>query len=346
MLSEPRIQRYARQILLRDVGGVGQEALGARGVWLDGRGPLFSAAATYLRAGGTAVESSADAGAWAPGPPLLDTAPRNWMQVGSRASRLLEPCVVVGVNGGAIELWSVGSGSVIEKTANGSVPLLFELGGCLQCAQERLGADAGEEAGSPRAVVAGGALALLVQRRLLGLAADLEGLAVSAAGTVTALEAPRCMHRAPALPAPALTAVLTHLRSVWPEEGCGVLLEGLDGTRFLPLENAQAAHHARDPDAFPRDPRRAFTVEPATWLRLMKEVEARGDRIIALVHSHPEGPPHFSEEDRRQAAPEGLPLFPEMAHLVVAFERGAPVKAVWALWRGSGFGELDCPLPP
>ena len=144
--------------------------------------------------------------------------------------------------------------------------------------------------------------------------------------------------------APVRSAVLAHLQAAWPEEGCGVLLEGEGGIRFLPLANAQAAHHARDPEAFPRDARRAFTIEPSTWLRLMKELEAGGDRLLAIVHSHPEGPAHFSDEDRRQAAAEGLPLFPGMAHLVVALQRGTPVKAVWALWRNGGFAELDCPL--
>ena len=326
VLSEPRIQRYARQILLRDVGGVGQEALGARGVRLAARGPLFDVAATYLRAGGTAVEPAADVGAWAADAPLLDSPPDGWLEVSTGASPPLPPCVVVGVRGGTLELWSVGPE------------------GCLDCVGERLlPASEGLPAG-PRAVLAGGALALLVQRRLLGLGTGLEGLAVSAPGFVARLEPPRCTHRPPALPASVLAAVLTHLRATWPEEGCGVLLEGEGGLHFVPLANAQAAHHGRDPDAFPRDARRAFTIEPAEWLRLEKEAEARGDRLAVLVHSHPQGPPRFSDEDRRQAAPDGLPLFPGMAHLVVAFQRGTPVKAVWALWRNGGFAELDCPL--
>jgi len=326
MLSEPRIQRYARQILLRDVGGVGQEALGARGVRLAARGPLFDVAATYLRAGGTAVEPAADVGAWAADAPLLDTAPGAWLEVSTLASPPLPPCVVVGVQAGTLELWSVGPE------------------GCLDCVGERLLPASEALPAGPRALVAGGALALLVQRRLLGLGAGLEGLAVSAPGFVARLEPPRCTHRPPALPAQVLAGVLTHLRAAWPEEGCGVLLEGEGGLRFVPLANAQAAHHARDPDAFPRDARRAFTLEPAAWLRLVKEAEAHGDRLAALVHSHPEGPARFSDEDRRQAAPDGLPLFPGMAHLVVAFQRGTPVKAVWALWRNGGFEELDCPL--
>ena len=56
MLSEPQIQRYARQILLHDVGERGQEALGAVRVELALDGDATRAAAAYLRAGGTPVD--------------------------------------------------------------------------------------------------------------------------------------------------------------------------------------------------------------------------------------------------------------------------------------------------
>jgi proteasome lid subunit RPN8/RPN11 len=157
-------------------------------------------------------------------------------------------------------------------------------------------------------------------------------------------ELPRCAHRPPELAPAVLAAVLAHLRAALPEEGCGVLLDGDGGLRFLPFTNAQAVHHARDPAAFPRDAQSAFTVDPAAWLAVLRDADARGEEVAALVHSHPDGPAHFSDEDRRQAAPDGIPLFPAMAHLVIAFDRGAPIQAVWALWRIGGFVEVDCPL--
>lgn len=55
MLREDQVQRYGRQILLREVGGVGQERLLARPVEVRGSGPAFSVAAAYLAAGGTPV---------------------------------------------------------------------------------------------------------------------------------------------------------------------------------------------------------------------------------------------------------------------------------------------------
>ena len=96
-----------------------------------------------------------------------------------------------------------------------------------------------------------------------------------------------------------------------------------DSIRLVPMENAQAAHHARDPDAFPRSPRTAFSFDPRAWLALLREVDAAGEQVLAIAHSHPDGVAHLSAEDRRWAAPDGQPLLPGIAHLVIAFRRGA-----------------------
>ena len=55
-LSENQIVRYGRQILLRDVGGRGQERLLASPVRVIGSGPEIDDAVAYLVAGGTPVE--------------------------------------------------------------------------------------------------------------------------------------------------------------------------------------------------------------------------------------------------------------------------------------------------
>ncbi len=51
-LSEEQIQRYGRQILLRDVGGIGQERLLSARVLIAGLGGLGSPVALYLAAAG------------------------------------------------------------------------------------------------------------------------------------------------------------------------------------------------------------------------------------------------------------------------------------------------------
>jgi len=59
-LREDQILRYSRQILLKDVGGKGQEALLAGGARLEASGAAGLTAAAYMAAGGTAVRAEAE----------------------------------------------------------------------------------------------------------------------------------------------------------------------------------------------------------------------------------------------------------------------------------------------
>jgi proteasome lid subunit RPN8/RPN11 len=147
------------------------------------------------------------------------------------------------------------------------------------------------------------------------------------------------------VPEPVLRALLDHLTSALPDEGCAVLVGRADRVRLVPMENAQAAHHARDPQAFSRTARTAFSLDPRAWLGVLREADRADERVLAIAHSHPDGGTHFSGEDRRWAAPDGLPLLPGVAHLVVAFSGGRPRTARWALWSDGDFLEVDCPLP-
>ncbi len=58
MLREDQIQRYGRQILLREVGGRGQQKLLERGVHVTGDGPGLAEAVAYLAAGGSPITTS------------------------------------------------------------------------------------------------------------------------------------------------------------------------------------------------------------------------------------------------------------------------------------------------
>ena len=329
MLTEPQIQRYARQLLLRDVGEKGQEAIGAVRVELLALGgEIAEAAAAYLRAGGTEVHApDTSGGPWALTPALLGTPPRSVLQIVD-APRAPEPAgIVIGAAGGTQVLWSVDADA------------------CRRCLRHRM-----QDLGPPEhrggaAVQLGSLLALLVQRRALGLASALEGLAVSPTGALSTLAAPACTHRPPSVPEPVLMELVRHLSAALPDEGCAVLLAREDRVRLVPMENAQGRHHARDPQAFPRTARTAFSLDPRAWLAVLTDADRTGERLVAIAHSHPEGGPGFSAEDRRWAAPDGQPLFPGVAHLVIAFRAGLPWSARWAVWGDGDFLETDCPLP-
>ena len=328
MLNEPQIQRYARQLLLRDVGERGQEALGMVRADIELPEDVASAAAAYLRAGGTEVRLGVEiSSAWANTPPLLTASPLRPLQVLAGPRLPEREGVSLGLRGGARVLWSAGEDGCR---------------GCLRGAMRDLTPPA---PGGPACVQLGSLLALLLQRRALGLASPLEGVEVSEAGVLSTLAAPVCTHRPPVVPEPVLAELVTHLAAALPDEGCAVLLGREDVVRLVPMDNAQAAQHARDPGAFPRSARNAFTLDPRAWLALLRDADRAGERVLAIAHSHPDGGSHFSAEDQRWAAPDGAPLLPGVAHLVVAFKHGRARAARWAVWTDGDFLELDCPLP-
>lgn len=75
VLTEPQIQRYARQILLREVGGRGQSKLLALAVQVTGQGAALDVAAEYLAAGGARLAGVSGPGQFRQGAALGDFAP-------------------------------------------------------------------------------------------------------------------------------------------------------------------------------------------------------------------------------------------------------------------------------
>ena len=56
MLTEDQIQRFSRQILLHEVGGLGQERLLSSAIAVEGQGVVFELVHQLLRMGGSPVE--------------------------------------------------------------------------------------------------------------------------------------------------------------------------------------------------------------------------------------------------------------------------------------------------
>lgn len=138
-----------------------------------------------------------------------------------------------------------------------------------------------------------------------------------------------------------LSDIIRHLEASYPREGCGVLLRtGESGPwRVRPLRNVQDELHARDPVRFPRTSRTAYSFDPREWLGVLLEAEARGEHVACVFHSHVDSGAEFSDEDRRQAAPDGDPLLPGVSYLVMAIHSGcvSDVKIFW--WECGNFRE-------
>lgn len=350
-LADAQIERYSRLVLLRGVGGRGQEALLSVGARLQASGPALLTAAAYLGAAGTPIEGPAlalgegDAGFLVRASELgqkaapvlraaLEQLNADATRAPVRAGSLValpdgclgaRPLVAVGRRGGRWVLWAANA----EACA-----------ACLASAVE--GAEAPGE--GAEAIQAGALAALLFQRLVLGLGPSLSGMGMAADGRMEVLDVPECPHPRP-VPASVLAEAVRHLEGCAPEEGCGVVLEGPRGMRWVPLRNAYGTWKEHDAEAFPRSPRTAFLFEPTEWLKLLREADAASERVAFIVHAHPEGPAAFSAEDRARAAPGGLPLFPDVGYLVVALREGLAEKVVQVRWQAGAFREWPLFLP-
>jgi hypothetical protein len=74
-LSEAQVQRYSRQILLKEVGGKGQRRLLEAPFEVEGTGPAIDVAVAYLAASGTPLRPSHPASGFVDGVPLASFAP-------------------------------------------------------------------------------------------------------------------------------------------------------------------------------------------------------------------------------------------------------------------------------
>ena len=206
-LKNRQVQRYARQILLQEVGGAGQEALLAAGaVALTGGGGADSVGLAYLAAGGSPVRVPAsrivsadevgflfdaeDVGKFA-GPRLKSAlkdfnpdAARDPQSMGLLAELPAQvatpaPWVVIGWGEG-------GRGGLVYRTASG----------CALCMLETLRALAPK--GPSAASVALGALAALAyQRCVLRLSEPVGGLWLEESGAISPLAVTRCQEHSP-----------------------------------------------------------------------------------------------------------------------------------------------------
>jgi [CysO sulfur-carrier protein]-S-L-cysteine hydrolase len=109
-----------------------------------------------------------------------------------------------------------------------------------------------------------------------------------------------------------------HLRACLPAEGCGLLATRFDADgrpehveRFYPGSNLD-------------DSRTSYTMDPREVVAALKDMDARGWRLGAIVHSHPLTPATPSATDLRHA------YYPGALMLIVSFARAT---SEWSAWR-------------
>jgi hypothetical protein len=174
-LSEAQIHRYSRQILLREVGGMGQLALLGGVVEVRGQGEALEVAGRYLAAGGTPVRAPFPL----PGfdPELDATAPVRARL--SSSAEVREPLpgvsdVLLGVEAGAVR--------IAYRVAGQGCPACFSA----QVAAMEAAVD------GARSVAAGALTALLIQRILIGALEGMGAVSLDDGGSLMLAPVRRC----------------------------------------------------------------------------------------------------------------------------------------------------------
>jgi proteasome lid subunit RPN8/RPN11 len=135
------------------------------------------------------------------------------------------------------------------------------------------------------------------------------------------------------LPREVVLEVFQHARECYPEECCGLLL-GTDAQgplRVLRCANVQSARAARGESDL--DARRAFWIDEQELLHALRDADQRGERLVAVYHSHVDTAAYLSFTDLAGAlGPDGRPLYPGALQLVVSVQESGVRDAALFVW--------------
>ena len=113
------------------------------------------------------------------------------------------------------------------------------------------------------------------------------------------------------LPAALRDDILAHARAEAPKEACGLVAgRNARATRVIRCTNAHPAAVTR------------YTIDPREQLRAFREMEANGEDLVAIYHSHPATQAYPSPTDRAEAH------YPEAVYVLVSLrDATADVRA-------------------
>lgn len=121
-----------------------------------------------------------------------------------------------------------------------------------------------------------------------------------------------------ALPRAVAEEMLAHARAELPNEACGMLSGSLARGRVTAFHSARNAHAS---------PRR-FSLDPRDQVRITYAVEAAGEEVVAIFHSHPRSAAVPSGSDRREAT------YPDAVHVIASLVQPDASAECWLrAWR-------------
>ncbi|MGI9252811.1 MAG: M67 family metallopeptidase [Thermomicrobiales bacterium] len=117
-----------------------------------------------------------------------------------------------------------------------------------------------------------------------------------------------------------VTEIERHLRAALPNEGCGLLAGNrgdrgaLTANRFFPGTNVDAS------------PTR-YTMSPTEVLWAIEQMDFARQQLLAIVHSHPDGPATPSQTDLREFR------YPEALMVIADLSGKNPGAMILRAWR-------------
>jgi len=110
-----------------------------------------------------------------------------------------------------------------------------------------------------------------------------------------------------ALPTALRDEIVAHARAQAPQEACG-LIAGVSGDprRVIRCANAHPSPVTR------------YAIDPREQLRAFRDMEAQGEELVAIYHSHPITQPYPSPTDRAEAH------YPDAFYVLVSLRDAAP----------------------
>ncbi len=100
------------------------------------------------------------------------------------------------------------------------------------------------------------------------------------------------------------------------EESCGLVVEDAAGVlAVVPVPNVAGRDGGPGPE-------QAFQLDPGAHLAIARRLRAEGGRVIAVWHTHVDGPGRLSAADRAGAIDDGRPTLPGVDWIVVGMRSG------------------------
>jgi proteasome lid subunit RPN8/RPN11 len=101
--------------------------------------------------------------------------------------------------------------------------------------------------------------------------------------------------------------IVAHARAEAPQEACGLLAgRAASATRVIRCRNAHPTPVTR------------YAIDPREQLRAFRDMEANGEELVAIYHSHPITQPYPSPTDRAEAH------YPDAFYVLVSLRDATP----------------------